>query len=89
MYCILLTIILGLWPCVSVINDTRNDLVTHLHSTIESIQYFNCTENFLQHFNNRSKDPHFIVLLNPIDIGHVTQLIKSTSCTTTVYILFK
>ncbi len=68
-------IISGIWPCVSVISETRNDLVIHLHSAIEHMQYFNSTENFLQHFHNHAIDPHFIVLSNPIDIEHVSQLI--------------
>lgn len=70
-----MSIISGIWPCVSVVDSTRNELFNHIHSAIETVKYFNSTENFLQHFGNHPTDPHLIVISNPTNIEHLSILI--------------
>lgn len=61
---------------MSVIDSTRNQLVNHIHSVIDTIKYFNSTENFLKHIHNHPIDPHLVVISNPISAEHLHALIR-------------
>jgi hypothetical protein len=81
---VLFGIISGIWPCVSVIDSTRDGLVNHLHSAIGTVKYFNSINNFLQDIHNNLADPHLIVISNPTNIEQFSRLIHR--CVRRVYI---
>jgi hypothetical protein len=57
-----------------VIDSARNELFNHLHSVIGIVQYFNSTENCLQHIHNHCDDPQLVVICNPTNIEHLLAL---------------
>jgi hypothetical protein len=58
-----------------VIDSARNELVNHLHSSIENLKHFNSIDYFLQHLYSHPIDPHLIVLSNPTTVEHLSTLI--------------
>lgn len=71
-----MNIISGIWPCISVVNKTRNEFFNQIHSVLDTVKYFNTIENFLQHLHNHPIDPHLIVIPNPENVEQLSKLIQ-------------
>ncbi|CAF3868752.1 unnamed protein product [Rotaria sordida] len=67
----------GIWPCLYVIDSTRNELFNHLQSVLGTIKYCSSIENCLQNICNNHEDPHFIVICDLTNIEYLPILIHS------------